>query len=180
MMNSQFILGFIAGEGSFSYKSVERGRFNFYIQPEFTLKVKEREILELILDEIGIGYNYTDDNEMTTWRTSSRDEKLQLIEFIDTHADEMFKSTQKYQSYVKWKELVERKPELIKSKEGVKEMAELAYSINPYGTRSNARTLEEVYEIVDSSQQHFCEEPAKNGPCSNPVNSSDEKCYRHS
>lgn len=181
-MNAQFILGFIAGEGSFSFKSVERGRFNFYIQPEFSLNVKERDVLDHIIEEVGFGYNYDlSKNGMSTWRISSREGRLKLIEFIDEHAGPLFKSTKKYESYLKWKELVERKPELLKTRDGVKEMVSLAYAINERErSRPTKRSKEEVFEIIDNAERHTCGVDASNGPCGNIVSSPDDVCHRHS
>ena len=179
-MTSQFILGLIAGEGSFSFSTqTDKGRFGVYIQPSFSLSMYEEKLVREVHETLGLGHISERSDGMYALRITSRDERLELIKFVDRNASELFKASEKYIAYCNWKRMVERKQELMKTKDGMRKLVRMAHSVNDFGKSTNYSS-EELLKIIDENDQHFCGvTTSKEQPCENPVNSEDAKCYLH-
>lgn len=178
-----FILGFIAGEGSFSTYTVESdsNKFGLQITPHFNLKVDEREIIEKIHDYMGFGTTLQDNRGMWSWRVAGKSSRQKLISWIEDNATEEFKCTSKWESFKKWRTFTEKRRELMKSRDGIKELIRMSRNINPDKSRSaNARTVDELISIVEDAEYYECGEPTQKGtPCKTTVDSPDGTCYRH-
>lgn len=174
-MNSQFVLGLIAGEGSFSAYAgpSESRRFGVQVEIDFSVKMKEEDVLQSARDFVGLGYiSYTGD--YTMWTVSSNDDVQNLIEWIEEQDLSPFKQTLKHDSYQNWKEVVQKREDLMKSKEGMKELVQMARSINYFDKKLKYST-EELFEIIEQNEVNRC---GYDG-CRQTVSSADETCYAH-
>jgi len=180
-MESSFVLGFIAGEGTFSTESEinDKYRFNLLISPKFQVKVKEVDVLREMCDSVGIG-QVNQYGDYGVWRVSNNDEFDDLIEWIDNNADSGFRSTHKWASYKKWRKFVNERHRLMKTKDGMEELIDLTRNINDVSARTNARTSEELKQVVRDAEVYVCGEKTNSGdPCEQAVSGPDVSCYRH-
>jgi len=180
-VHSQFIIGFIAGEGSFSAKVYPRDsqRFGVQVVPEFSLKVKEKEVIHNIVEYTEIGYVRDTPDGYAAWRISSNEELQQLISFIEGNRRGGFECCEKYNAYNRWKKVVEGRRELMMTEEGMKELVERAREINQMGARPPARSKEELFNIIESNGSYECGHPLDDGNCERTVSNPDSKCYLH-
>ena len=109
----QFILGVIAGEGTFyvALQHREDSEWNVSAGPEFTVKMDERDddLVRRMRSSLGLGsYNTVErpNRTMVQWRISAMDEMLDLVSIIEQNK-QFFRYTDKYESYKKWKQAVE-------------------------------------------------------------------------
>jgi hypothetical protein len=184
-MNPSFILGFIAGEGSFYVSLMERESVGkLRINPSFKLQVAENKIIYKIHKELGIGTvdNY---NEFTNFRVQSTEECIELSKFVDENVDTLFRSTHKYEQYKLWKEVLEivTEPKYNKRLQDIpaeeqKRCVNLAYQI----PKSNNRKYDKQYwyDIIDSFERQRCGAERNNGDiCTRPVKEETSTCIYH-
>jgi hypothetical protein len=174
-MDSSFVLGFIAGEGTFSTESEinDKYRFNLLISPKFQVKVKEEDVVREMRDTVGLG-QVNVYGDYGVWRISSNDEFDELIKWIDRNADNGFSSTHK------WRKFVNDRHRMMKTRDGMKELIDLTRTINDASARTNARSVEELKEVVDSAEVYVCGKTTNSGdPCEQVVSGPDVSCYRH-
>ena len=114
IMNKEYIIGLIEGEGCFQYHEYERtinhknGR-TYQVKQKVTMfnmgmNLRDTDLLKSVHKFIGIGkiYKY---KTMVMYSTTSRKEAIMLMEFIDSSSG--FKGY-KQKQYVLWKEKVMR------------------------------------------------------------------------
>lgn len=174
-MNSQFVLGLIAGEGSFSAYSgpCEKRRFGVQVEIDFSVKMKEESILKSAQEFVGLGY-ISHTGEYTTWTVASQQDVEDFISWIERQDLSAFKQTLKYDSYERWKKVVDKRKGFMKSKEGVKKLIEMSRSINDF-ERDLKYEKSELFEIIEENDVHRC---GHNG-CRQIVSSVEETCYAH-
>lgn len=157
-MEEAFVLGMIAGEGSFSVHCVpyDTYRYGIMVQPQFGLVMYEKEVVEAMHDDLGIGIistvNGTNGRTRHDWRIKKNAEMDRFIDWLDENMTEDFKKTDKYDSYLRWRSIVEDKQSLLKSKDGVKELIERARSVNGGTAKRDPKySTEELINIVEES-----------------------------
>lgn len=105
-----FILGLIAGEGTFNVALQERqsSRWNIKPTPSFAIKMDDRDsiILRSIRDELDIG-RFHQSGGMASWQVQSKKETKELKKWVKNHEDRGFNLTSKYGSFEMWCEAVE-------------------------------------------------------------------------
>lgn len=107
----QFVLGLIAGEGSFFVtvskdQRVDRG---FTCTPRFSMNMDECDeaLLREIQSRIGVGSVDRDDQRDTAqWRLGGQENCAALIEWIGDDFD-MFRHSDKHDKYVQWRKVIE-------------------------------------------------------------------------
>lgn len=133
-MDESFILGIIAGEGSFSSALLNQSD-TVYIYPIFQMGMSDvdGEVIERMADDLDIGtVNYSGGN--VGWYVRGQEDVDDLIEFIENTDCEEFELTEKYDQYGRWMELVEKKRASDGSRDEREELIRVARSI----TDSNA------------------------------------------
>lgn len=114
-MNSDFILGLIAGEGSFciSIRKTGNNKSGYGIKLKFGLNMRtlDESLVKGVKNELGnIGFiTYKDgrtENRGNTiqYRVSSKSECSKFVDYIERNMSQEFKSSEKYSSYLKFKE----------------------------------------------------------------------------
>jgi hypothetical protein len=90
----KFILGIIAGEGSFSSSiSIDHSRrLNVQPQLQFSVAMEDKETLELIQKTVTFGSVYHRSDGCSTWKCKSKEDRNKIIQFIEDHAERGFKS----------------------------------------------------------------------------------------
>lgn len=131
----KFILGFIAGEGSFHTRLRQNEHSNYGVETslEFTLLLNDRdsELLEEIHDYIGLGrIRYDDSRSTVCWKVSSKEDCKDLARFIEENAGDGFVSSEKYQSFKKWRHLLNNVDIMCRSKRGKEKFIKEAKEIN--------------------------------------------------
>jgi len=104
-------LGLIAGEGSFygaPHFNPDRYKHNVKIRAQFSIKMDNRdnEVLQLCHQGVGLGTFYEHDG-YGYWRISSKVDLQDMVDYVEKHAGEGFRSTDKYKSFETWKRIVE-------------------------------------------------------------------------
>lgn len=145
-----FLVGLVVGEGSFhiTIGKAPNNKKKWYVGSNFGIKLhkSDGEILEYLHNSIELG-NIRYNGKYVEWRISDLSE---CVKFSNTF-DKMIRGTafihtEKYNSYVKWKEcllmILENKGE---TKEGLIEIAEKRDEIN---RDSRGRTKDEVIDEV--------------------------------
>jgi len=150
--NVGFVLGFIAGEGSFHIKLSEQKGY-LYARPGFTLSAAEvdadlvREIKELV----GLGSIYERDHEIR-WRFTSREECQKFAEQILSAAEgTLFLESAKYEQFQRWLDFAANceQPETI---EEAREVVKWAKSV-PSTHKPRGQSVEEWMEKLKYPQE---------------------------
>jgi len=129
---AHFVLGFIAGEGSFHVRLVVKQNEKVRPYPAFGLKVDEITILEKIRTEVGAGYITTNKDGHSTWQLQSEEDVLCLNDYVKRHKGDWFESTHKHEQFKKWSEVVELtkgKSNANMEKSDKKKIVEMSFSI---------------------------------------------------
>lgn len=153
-----FILGLIAGEGSFSIKFAksDQYRVGYIINPRFSLGMREEELimLEQISDSVGLGrVKPKGRKNQIYWSISSVGECINLCSFIESpeNSSEIFMESSKYSSYMAWKNVLEMiNNQRHITREGAIEIARAREDIN-YGSRSDntGDIIDRIKEYTD-------------------------------
>ena len=144
--NIGFILGMVAGEGSFiiQLRTYDRG-VGVSGSPVFQMALKDTdaEILHAMCETTGFGKVRYDSNgshrSRAIWRIHGWDTCQAFAQDIESAANEaeMFRETDKYKTFVEWKNIIdgygERKNDGIKSVEEAEELIHRAKSLNDDG-----------------------------------------------
>jgi len=133
------VIGLIIGEGCFQMALYERERNRFGVQarPQFTLDlhIDDSETLHTVKSQTGIGNIHEYDNSgLVRWEVTSVDSCNKLESLIRSSSGELWDSSAKSDSFEKWCDLRDDKSELIKSKEGMKEIVRRSAEINDFGS----------------------------------------------
>lgn len=152
-----FLLGLIAGEGSFYVTMANDQRRKYDVCPgirfSVTMGFYEQEMLEALQEATGLG-SVTTHGKGFQWTISSRKDCHELNGMIDGWLDEtdtaLFRRSHKYTAYQKWKEILEDffQPGKTLGKNDLIEVAQLKEDINctPGGA---ARSAEELKDIIE-------------------------------
>lgn len=176
---SDFTLGFIAGEGSFSIdvQPLERRTYNVAVYPRFQLLVHEKEIVYKLCDDTGIGEVRERRNGVHTWNVRTQEDCVKLIDFIEENSNEYFEATRKFEQYSRWKEAVQ----LLDgddSPEDLKQAVTIGYEIGMPEKRK--RSVEDFHRLIDKGGHSSCGYEKDNGElCQRRVKSADQTCYQH-
>jgi len=150
--SEQFLLGFIAGEGSFNFNLQKRDamKCGLLASPRFAINVTsgDRRTLERLQSRIGgsIDSRETTHNPQVCLVVIGLENCKRVAEFVDRYAGPEFRETQKWESFTKWKSLIEDYSP-PKSRDEVKEIVYRAKDINPHG--SSGRSAEEWMSVID-------------------------------
>lgn len=131
MSDSNFALGFIAGEGCFSVRVQRRPNTN-YIQPRFQVAVdsKDRETLVKLRECLGGVGNLTDrSNGMTAWMVQSKSDCQAVRDFIRENTTDLWEVTDKAENFEVWCGIVDIHQQ-SSGREARIEMAERARELN--------------------------------------------------
>lgn len=175
-----FLLGFIAGEGSFMIEvgAVQRRRWNVNISPKFSLLVHEDEILQNLVSQTNLGNVYTQDNR-SQWSISSVDGCLELCEIIDNSDCELFENTHKYQQYKDWKKclnLIESGEH--KTKSGAHKLVDLSFNLGKQQQRKHSRRY--YHNKINEAGDYICGAETKDGSdCQRHVAEKSNNCGWH-
>jgi len=162
MWKRGFFTGIIAGEGSFSIKISKQksSKLGIRITPVFSITMSQdnTQMIQNLKESIGHGglYEYRKSKEghsrMLKFSIESIEGCKDIISFIEQHSDtELFRGTERFESYIVWKECVN----MIDNKEhttkgGAKKIAELRRDIN---SSQRSRDAEEVKNIIDGATE---------------------------
>lgn len=140
-MNSDFLLGLVAGEGSFSIPITKNNNKNsgFDVRTMFALKMRslDENMVEEVKSELGVGYitsrdsNKANEGKTIQYRVSSQEECRQVIHYLDQNMNEDFKMSDKYQSYLQFKKAVKYLENRSKSSpQSIIKLAEIRENMN--------------------------------------------------
>jgi len=102
-----FILGFIAGEGSFQLNARKNGKY-IEVIPKFSIYLKDNDekLLREIHSVIGVGSVTLTKNGHVQLQARSKEDLSTIISFIDGSYDKFWKNSNKKEKYETWKEIV--------------------------------------------------------------------------
>jgi len=175
-----FLLGFIAGEGSFMIEvgAIQRRRWNVNISPRFSLLVHEDDILQKLCSETDLG-NVCTQEDRSMWSIKSIDDCLELCKIIDDSDSCLFKSTHKYEQYKDWKEclkLIDEGKHTTKS--GAHKLVDLSFDLGKESKRKYSR--EYYHNKIEEAGDYICGgETNGGGECKRHVAEKDNKCQWH-
>jgi hypothetical protein len=182
-MVASFVLGLIAGEGSFSSNiNVSDGRrFGVDVRPTFSLVMSDESAVKSCVEITNIGYISQRSNGMWEWRVRKNEEVKNFQNWVIQNSSKYFRSTDKYDTFLRWKTLVDVRPSMKDSKKGMKNLVYLARRINKdKNTRGNSYTRDELFEIIEENGKFVCGFEKDSGEeCQFLVNQPDELCYAH-
>ena len=153
-MDSNFVLGLIAGEGCFSSNMTKNSHYSWGVCPRLAFHLgmgeREREMIEAVQQEISVGDIKDHQEGHVRLQVQRLDDKAALIDYIEENCTPAFEKSSKFKAYDKWRDLFNDRDELIESEEGMKEFATRSCQINPDDGR-RGRTAEEIHEIIEAS-----------------------------
>lgn len=136
---SDFVLGFIAGEGSFSVSFQEQTTYEVNVYPNFRFYMGvndwDEEVMEHIYEEIGVGdLIYRSGNgkreDQVVIEVRRIDEVEEFIGWIDENASKTFKMTDKYESYISWRDAFRIREDAMRDPDKMLELIDTAKEIN--------------------------------------------------
>lgn len=147
-MDDSFILGLIAGEGSFSSALFSQND-TVYVYPIFQLKLSDVdcEIVEGLEERFGVGTVNYDNSGNVGWHVRGADDVDALITFIEESDCKMFEMTAKYKQYLRWLELVEKKRQSDGTDAEKAEMIRTARSVTDSNLGSGRSAEEWIAEL---------------------------------
>lgn len=178
--NPQFLMGFIAGEGSFSFATHIRpntSKYNIYIQPRFSILVHEQKIIKQLHKDAGLGKQY-DSKETSTWSIRRNDECLEFAKFVEDVAGDYFRKTNKYKQFSRWYDGVKLMQKTGKTESDMKTLVDISYEVGMPEKRN--KTKEELYELIEQGGGHLCGGENKDGSkCKRNVAKPSNNCQHH-
>ena len=181
MLSHDFILGMIAGEGSFhvlmeqpSGGTIDRQR------PVFTMTMHEDDILRQMALQLGLGVVTDDAGERFTWRINNKQQVNQMRNWVLENISEDFKATDKFRQFKLWSEAVDIIPDdrTPLSKLQRKRLVEISYEIPKSDTKNLSK--DEWFEIIENTDIHYCGAETQSGEeCGNRVPTESAKCRHH-
>jgi hypothetical protein len=176
----EFILGFIAGEGSFHVSLLERKSGLPGYRPVFKVGVNEEEIIYRIHNHLKLGNVYNEE-DMYVWQMQSVDDLITLCYWIEENKSKTFECTKKHEQYKKWKKAVEIKESNKNKKmsvENQKKMIDISYSIPDSNTKKVSK--EDWYKKAENNKLYYCNEQNYYGEkCMITVESEEDTCRHH-
>lgn len=176
MLSDDFMLGMIAGEGSFHIVLEAPSRQ----RPKFTMNMHEREILEIMQEQLEWGTISKPDDTRTEWQVQGKEDLREMKEWVENNMSEGFKSTDKYRQFLLWSEAVEIRPDGREPipVEDRKRLVELAFEIPKSDNRNKSK--EEWLELVESAKVYYCDGTTNGGTeCKNSVEADGATCRWH-
>lgn len=132
-----FILGFIAGEGSFNANLHQQDTYKFGVYAGLRFHIglhqNDKQLLYSLKEYFDMGRVVERQNngyDSVYWEVKKNDEIKQLCDWIEENKSDWFEESIKHKSYKKWKYLVENRQQLISTYDGMVEFIELAKDIN--------------------------------------------------
>ena len=179
MEAEQFILGFIAGEGSFAISVWERDSGKIHARPFFKLGVDEQKIVREIYQEAGeIGGLTERQSGYLSWQVQSMDDVCNLRDWVNEHRGQWFNNCHKSEQFELWSEAVDIHKQDTITDNDRKRLVDLSYQI----PRSNTKKIdrEEWHQRIDDWEQHYCIATRDDGEsCEMPVPEPDMLCHHH-
>jgi hypothetical protein len=178
----EFLLGFIAGEGSFMIEvnDAKRRRWGFRIIPRFGLLVHESDILHKLCDETNLGIVHERaDSAESSWLIRSIDECLELCEIIDSQSESgLFEQTDKYNQYTKWKSAINMIDDgKHLNRDGAHKIVDMSYEI---GDPKRRKYDAQYYHDKINQPDYICGADTQEGvPCQSHVAEADNNCRWH-
>lgn len=176
----EFVLGFIAGEGSFYVTLLDRKSGHPRYRPKFKLGVNEEDIVKRICDQVGVGRVYKG-SDTYNWNVQSVEENIRLSNWVEKNATKEFKMTNKYNQYKDWKKAVKIKESNKNKRLTVseqKKMIDISYNIPDSDTKKISK--EEWYKKAEQNKLHRCGEINSSGnECMSIVSNKNETCTYH-
>jgi len=135
MAHEQFILGYIAGEGSFNAKlqrdKNKSGGYNIVPCFEIHVRKNQRKTAELIRDEMPFDIKLYEKEKTLTLYYGGYTKMNEFFEWVEGHSNEAFRESGKYRSMLKLRGIVEMMHEdKHRFPEGVIEIVEVRDSMN--------------------------------------------------
>jgi len=176
MLSDEFILGMMAGEGSFHIvlESPTRQR------PKFKMTMYEGDVLREMCLQLGLGSVSHDWGERYSWHIQSKTDIRELRDWIAENMCDGFKSTDKFRQFKLWSESVDIIPSGRRpiSQEDRERLVELSYEIPKSDTKDKDK--EEWLQAVRSVSVYYCgAETQSGGECGNRVPTESAKCRHH-
>jgi hypothetical protein len=144
----EFILGIIAGEGTFGVTFRKRDGYTAP-EPYSGVKMKNEEmLLNSIKSKVGVGTVYSKKNNMYSWQLHGINLNQSLIEWIDESRSELFVQSRKYDSYKQWKDcisFIQEKGFECKRGKKLEQLLGMAANINNHFT-SKEQLMEKYYQ----------------------------------
>jgi hypothetical protein len=140
-MNENFILGIIAGEGSFYVALYLKESGVVRPAPSFSVKMNDTHLLKQMRAGLGVGGIVTRGGQGTTWQVQADSECRTVREFIEDNCGELFQLTNKYEQYLLWSEaldIVEGQTNTRLSAEDKKRLVDISFGI---AESDNGRTV---------------------------------------
>jgi hypothetical protein len=151
-MNPSFVLGVIAGEGTFNvalHHQEERAKHNVRPDPQFAVKmdVRDKNLVKECHESVGLG-QYNEYEDMVYWSISSKEDCKKMVEYVEENANCGFKNTEKWESFKVWRDVVDIVGEPYKrlSEDEVRTCVTKAKEMNT--TYTAERTEEEWLSLV--------------------------------
>lgn len=181
MVSDEFLIGFIAGEGTFCF-GINTADGKKYVSPVFGFRVHEKdvEVVEAMKEHVDVGgVNHVGDRGTVEWRVTSEDDLVRLRDYVEENAPEEWWITEKGKNFEVWSECLDIYADGKTRTDEAIEIAQKAKKLNP----DNGISEERWDAFIESKKEetiHYCEEETTDGsPCERTVSSSDETCYRH-
>ena len=140
---SQFVLGLIAGEGSFciGFTKDERARFGVSARHVFSFEMNDPQGVQMVKDAVTV-----DSDQGCRVYVRRQSNVQELIDWVEDHRGPSFDATAKADSFDVWADTFDRKRELMSSRDGMVELIERGVAINP-DTRGH--TADELLAVVE-------------------------------
>lgn len=151
---NKFVLGLISGEGNFSIKLRSADGFDWKVRPSPTFAISlhesDREVLEKSKEVVGTGNLRRKTSDQYTWAIESIEGVMKIKNFVEENASHMFKSTEKYDSFIRWSRGVNmyegKNKKTNWDRESTIEIIKIAKSVNKNGYKGKSE--EEWLEMV--------------------------------
>jgi len=150
-ISSDFLLGVVVSEGCFYIPLYHKSSGNVRPAVSFSVKMNDRELLEKMKDEVGVG-NMTNKCETPVWQVQSEEDCKSLVDYIEQNRNRSFGICHKSKQYDKWceaLELLDGKANTRVDDEVKKRLVDLSFSISE---SRNGRSTEksEWYDRIDN------------------------------
>ena len=147
-----FILGLIAGEGSFNANMHQQDTYKFGVRAGMRFHLgmhsDDRELIQKLQDFFGYGRVVVrdDSKSLAYWEIRNNDNIEKFAGWVENNANSWFKETRKYRAFERWNALLQDRKELIKSYDGMVEFVNRAKAIN---TTNRGKSADEWVELLD-------------------------------
>lgn len=158
MSRSDYVLGLIAGEGSFSIgiEYTNSYKYNVATRWLFHLSMADRNAVETVADEIGLDTNIKtrerggDRSTMYEILIRNKEQIENVIEWVNNNRTVPFDRSVKANVFDKWAQLWAERNDLMSSKDGTKELARRAYHLN--SRKDVGKDIDEILARIDAAE----------------------------